>query len=114
MAVTNNISPDPHTNYLLELLIAKLDRMHSDFNQFKEQYVLEQGNREKPESVQKELIIYYTTEDALKIVPACRNTLLNYRKSGELPYIRLGKKILYRKQDIDNLKLQMEKTDKNR
>ena len=109
MDETNNILPNQHTNYLLELLIAKLDRMYNDFNQFKEQYVLEQGSREKPDSVQKELIIYYTTEEAMKILHVCRNTLLNYRKSGELPFIRLGKKILYRKEDIDNLKLLLEK-----
>lgn len=109
MSKPNNISPDPHTNYLLELMIAKVDRFHSEFIQFKEQYVLEQTNRMKTDKVQKELTIYCNTEDALRMFPVSRNTLLNYRNRGVLPYIRMGRKILYRKEDLDNLRILLEK-----
>lgn len=46
----------------------------------------------------------YTTEELLKIIPICRNTLLNYRNAGIIAEKRKGRKLIYTDEDIEILK----------
>jgi len=49
----------------------------------------------------KELNNQYVNEDtACAILHRCPNTLLKLRKKGELPYLKVGKQVLYKVCDI--------------
>ncbi len=43
---------------------------------------------------------YVNEETACVILHRSANTLLNLRKSGDLPYLKVGKKVLYKVEDL--------------
>jgi hypothetical protein len=43
---------------------------------------------------------YVNEETACAILHRCPNTLLNLRKNGDLPYLKVGKKVLYKLSDL--------------
>jgi hypothetical protein len=49
----------------------------------------------------RELNNQYVNEDtASAILHRCPNTLLRLRRNGELPYLKVGKKVLYKLSDL--------------
>jgi excisionase family DNA binding protein len=46
----------------------------------------------------KELL---TIRDLMAYLSVGRSTIYNILKTGELPYIKLGKRVLFRKKDVD-------------
>jgi excisionase family DNA binding protein len=44
---------------------------------------------------------YLTKQEAQELMRICRATLDRYMASGKLKYIKLEKKVLFRKKDID-------------
>lgn len=52
----------------------------------------------------KDEIEYLTSSEVIRILRITSRTLLNYRKEGRLPYMKISaKKILYKKEDVIRL-----------
>ena len=47
--------------------------------------------------------LYLTDKEVASILKVCRRTLQEYRNDGELPYILLGGKVLYRESDLERV-----------
>lgn len=107
MAKTKNISTEDYQRYQNELILAmlkkidgKIDLMNKRFDALEACVYTDKLSKDKPSPG-------YTTEELLKIIPICRNTLLNYRNAGIIAEKRKGRKLIYTDEDIEILKKQI-------
>ncbi len=70
-------------------LLAALRNSHKSFSRFTKKY-----------RFALETERFYTDKELSRILRISRRALQEYRSKGELPFIRLGGKVLYRESDI--------------
>lgn len=60
--------------------------------------------QENAESVQKtgENIKFFSIKEACKILGCCRTTIYNWCRQGQLSYKKIGRRVLFRKSDLEN------------
>lgn len=58
--------------------------------------------KEIAEPKSEENLKFYTIREACKLLNCCRSTIFNYCKRGILGYKKLGRKVLFRKSDLEN------------
>ncbi|HPI20111.1 MAG TPA: helix-turn-helix domain-containing protein [Candidatus Kapabacteria bacterium] len=63
-----------------------------------------QQRQENAESVHKteENIKFFSIKEACKILGCCRTTIFNWCRQGLISYKKIGRRILFRKSDLEN------------
>lgn len=74
----------------------------TDLKKIVENIVSELKKSEQPEIEEKPEKLY-TTEEACKMLRCSKPTLHRWKKSGIIPFVRIGVNIRYRESDINNL-----------
>lgn len=74
----------------------------NDLKKIVENIVKELKKSEQPE-IEETPEKLYTAEEACKILRCSKPTLHRWKKSGIIPFVRIGVNIRYRESDINNL-----------
>lgn len=65
---------------------------------------MKSGEQKKPQTGQGEDGVWLRTEGLLKILPVSRRTLDRWRARNQIPFVRVGPKVLlYRRSDVERM-----------
>lgn len=53
----------------------------------------------------------YTIKEVAEIFRVHNNTIINWKKSGKLPYVKVGRRVLFKESDVKELMNEYTKTD---
>ena len=62
----------------------------------------------KEPSVEK---LYYTIGEVAEVFRVHKNTIINWKKSGKLPYVKVGRRVLFKESDVKKLMDEYTMTD---